>query len=82
MEYDANRIKVSLQKVDTWFSFNLDISYTVAGLDQLVNISGGQTGSKTSLNIEGKDVHKPHHDNPQQQMEQRLEQATQQVWIE
>ena len=70
---------VSLQEVDTWFSFNVDVSCTVAGPGQLVNISRGQSGSKTNLNVEGKDFHTPNHDNAQQQMEQRLKQATQQV---
>ena len=44
-----------------------------------MNISRGWTGSKTSLNVKGQDFHTPDHANPQQQIEQRLEQTTQQV---
>ena len=75
LEYDANRIMVSLQKIDTWFSFNMEVSWTVAGLDQLVNINKEQTGSKTTLTVEGKDIHTPDH----QQIDQTLEQATQHI---
>ena len=61
------------------FSFNVEVNCTVAGPDQLMNISRGWTGSKTSLSVKGQDFHNPDHANPQQQIEQRLEQATQQV---
>ena len=40
--YDANRIMMSLQKVDKCFSLNVEVSCTVAGPDQLMNISWGQ----------------------------------------
>ena len=78
MEYDASRIAMSLQKVAKWSSFSVEISCTctVAGLDQLINISRGWTGSKTSLNVKGQDFYTPDHANPHQQIEQRLEQAT------
>ena len=76
-EYDANNIAVSLPKTDPWFCFNVEVSCTVAGPDQLVNINRGQTASKTSLNVEGKDFHTPDH----QQIDWTLEQATQ-SWIE
>ena len=45
-EYDASIIVISLQKVATWFSFNVEIRCTVTGPDQVVNIRRGQTGSK------------------------------------
>ena len=38
-EHDANRIMVSLQKICTWFSFNVEVRCTVAGPGQLVNIN-------------------------------------------
>ena len=72
-EYDANRIAVSLQKIVSWVSFNVEVSCTVAGPDQLVNINRGQTGSEPSLNAEGKDFHTPDH----QQIDHPLEQAIQ-----
>ena len=51
------------------------ISCTVTGLEQLVNLNREQMGSRTSLNVEGKDFHIPDH----QQINQILEQATQHV---
>ena len=50
------------------------ISCTVTGLEQLVNLNREQIGSRTSLNVEGKDFHIPDH-----QIEQTLEQAMQHV---
>ena len=48
-EYDARKIMVSLQKIDTWFSFNVEVSCTVAGPDQLVNINRVCYGTTTDI---------------------------------
>ena len=45
-------LHISLQKIDTWFSFKVEVSCTIAGLDQLVNINREQMGSRTSLNVD------------------------------
>ena len=50
-EYDANSVMVSLQKIDTWVSFKVEVSCTVTGPDQLVNINQDQMGSKICLNV-------------------------------
>ena len=49
----------------------MEVSCTVAGPGQLVNVNGVQTGSKTSLNVEGKDFPTDH-----QQIDWTLEQVT------
>ena len=65
---------VSLQKIDTWFSFKVEFSCTVTEPDELVNLNGEHMESRISLNVEGKYFHTPDH-----QIEQTLEQATQYV---